>query len=54
MLNILALSAEKYLIDLNIKNSVKRTCVGIWRCSACKKVLAGGAYEVAYIIIFIF
>ena len=27
------------------KDSVKRTAVGIWKCKACKKVLAGGAYS---------
>lgn len=23
---------------------MKRTCVGIWKCKACKKTVAGGAY----------
>jgi large subunit ribosomal protein L37Ae len=27
--------------------SVKRTCVGIWKCSKCHKVIAGGAYMLA-------
>jgi large subunit ribosomal protein L37Ae len=27
------------------KDSIKRTCVGIWECRSCKKVLAGGAYS---------
>jgi large subunit ribosomal protein L37Ae len=27
------------------KDSVKRTCVGIWECRSCKKVVAGGAYS---------
>ena len=26
------------------KDTVKRTNVGIWNCSSCGKVLAGGAY----------
>mmetsp|Transcript_7677 Transcript_7677/g.11546 ORF Transcript_7677/g.11546 Transcript_7677/m.11546 type:complete len:95 (+) Transcript_7677:50-334(+) len=26
------------------KDAVKRTVVGIWKCSGCKKILAGGAY----------
>ncbi|OCF55852.1 60S ribosomal protein L37a [Kwoniella mangroviensis CBS 10435] len=26
------------------KNAVKRTAVGIWKCKACAKVYAGGAY----------
>eukprot|EP00292_Cryptomonas_paramecium_P000804 CAMPEP_0113686668 /NCGR_PEP_ID=MMETSP0038_2-20120614/15430_1 /TAXON_ID=2898 /ORGANISM="Cryptomonas paramecium" /LENGTH=92 /DNA_ID=CAMNT_0000607041 /DNA_START=86 /DNA_END=364 /DNA_ORIENTATION=+ /assembly_acc=CAM_ASM_000170 len=26
------------------KDSVKRQAVGIWKCKACKKTLAGGAY----------
>lgn len=29
------------------KDSVKRTCVGIWECKACKKVVAGGAYTLS-------
>ncbi|KLO12704.1 ribosomal protein L37ae [Schizopora paradoxa] len=29
------------------KESVKRTAVGIWKCKACKKVIAGGAWTVA-------
>ncbi|KAF7309967.1 60S ribosomal protein [Mycena indigotica] len=29
------------------KDSVKRTAVGIWNCSSCKKVIAGGAWTVA-------
>ena len=26
------------------QESMKRTCVGIWKCKACKKTVAGGAY----------
>jgi ribosomal protein eL43 len=29
------------------KDTVKRTCVGIWSCRACKKVVAGGAYTLS-------
>ena len=29
------------------KDSVKRTCVGIWECRSCKKVVAGGAYTLS-------
>ncbi|KIM90543.1 hypothetical protein PILCRDRAFT_812294 [Piloderma croceum F 1598] len=29
------------------KDSVKRTAVGIWNCSSCKKVIAGGAWTVS-------
>jgi large subunit ribosomal protein L37Ae len=29
------------------KDSVKRTCVGIWECKSCRKVIAGGAYTLA-------
>lgn len=29
------------------KDSVKRTCVGIWECRCCKKVVAGGAYTLS-------
>ena len=28
---------------------MKRTCVGIWQCRACKKAVAGGAYEYRYV-----
>lgn len=27
------------------KDSIKRTCVGIWECRKCHKVIAGGAYS---------
>ena len=26
------------------KDAVKRSATGIWKCSACRKVVAGGAY----------
>ena len=29
------------------KDSVKRTCVGIWKCKLCRKVIAGGAYTLS-------
>jgi len=29
------------------KDTVKRACVGIWNCRACKKVVVGGAYTLA-------
>jgi large subunit ribosomal protein L37Ae len=29
------------------KDSVKRTCVGIWDCRSCRKVVAGGAYTLS-------
>ncbi|KZT56898.1 hypothetical protein CALCODRAFT_555709 [Calocera cornea HHB12733] len=29
------------------KDSVKRSAVGIWKCRACKKVVAGGAWTVS-------
>ena len=29
------------------KDSVKRTCVGIWDCRSCRKVMAGGAYTLS-------
>ncbi|KAJ2772243.1 60S ribosomal protein L43, partial [Coemansia nantahalensis] len=28
------------------KNSVRRQAVGIWNCSSCRRVLAGGAWSV--------
>ena len=27
------------------KSSVKRTVIGVWKCKACKKQIAGGAWE---------
>jgi large subunit ribosomal protein L37Ae len=29
------------------KDSVKRSCVGIWDCRSCKKTIAGGAYSLS-------
>mmetsp|Transcript_48403 Transcript_48403/g.58590 ORF Transcript_48403/g.58590 Transcript_48403/m.58590 type:complete len:96 (+) Transcript_48403:97-384(+) len=29
------------------KDTVRRSCVGIWKCRSCKKVIAGGAYMLA-------
>ncbi|KAJ7251403.1 ribosomal L37ae protein family-domain-containing protein [Mycena rebaudengoi] len=29
------------------KDTVKRTAVGIWNCSSCRKVIAGGAWTVS-------
>jgi len=29
------------------KDTVKRTCVGIWNCKKCKKTVAGGAYTLS-------
>jgi large subunit ribosomal protein L37Ae len=29
------------------KDSVKRTCVGIWECRSCRKIMAGGAYTLS-------
>lgn len=29
------------------KTNVKRTCVGIWECKSCKKIVAGGAYTLS-------
>jgi hypothetical protein len=29
------------------QDSMKRTAVGIWRCGACKKTVAGGAWTVS-------
>ena len=38
---------SKYTCVFCGKDSVKRTNVGIWKCAACKKVMAGGAYILA-------
>mmetsp|Transcript_2956 Transcript_2956/g.4354 ORF Transcript_2956/g.4354 Transcript_2956/m.4354 type:complete len:95 (+) Transcript_2956:192-476(+) len=29
------------------KDSIKRTCAGIWNCKSCRKVIAGGAYTLS-------
>ncbi|MGK3734084.1 MAG: large subunit ribosomal protein L37Ae [Bacillariaceae sp.] len=29
------------------KDTVKRTCVGIWNCRSCRKTVAGGAYTLS-------
>ena len=29
------------------KDSVKRSCAGIWNCKSCRKVVAGGAYSLS-------
>ena len=29
------------------KDTVKRTCVGIWHCKSCRKTVAGGAYSLS-------
>eukprot|EP00566_Odontella_aurita_P000344 CAMPEP_0113540232 /NCGR_PEP_ID=MMETSP0015_2-20120614/8366_1 /TAXON_ID=2838 /ORGANISM="Odontella" /LENGTH=94 /DNA_ID=CAMNT_0000440013 /DNA_START=591 /DNA_END=875 /DNA_ORIENTATION=- /assembly_acc=CAM_ASM_000160 len=29
------------------KDSVKRSCAGIWNCKSCRKVVAGGAYQLS-------
>ncbi|KAH6568432.1 hypothetical protein BASA50_003898 [Batrachochytrium salamandrivorans] len=36
----------KYTCTFCGKDSVKRECVGIWKCKGCRKVLAGGAWTV--------
>ncbi|EJW78587.1 ribosomal protein L37ae [Wuchereria bancrofti] len=35
---------SKYTCAFCGKESMKRKCVGIWKCSKCNKVVAGGAY----------
>jgi large subunit ribosomal protein L37Ae len=39
------LQRTKYVCIFCGKNSVRRYAVGIWRCSACRRVVAGGAWE---------
>lgn len=33
--------------NVPFQDSMKRTAVGIWRCGACKKTVAGGAWTVS-------
>ncbi|VDN83387.1 unnamed protein product [Brugia pahangi] len=35
---------SKYTCAFCGKESMKRKCVGIWKCSKCNKIVAGGAY----------
>jgi len=35
---------SKYFCNFCGKHGMKRQAVGIWKCKACKKVQAGGAY----------
>lgn len=37
---------QSYLF-LYFQEAMKRTCVGIWECTKCHKVVAGGAYVYA-------
>eukprot|EP00048_Salpingoeca_helianthica_P014273 m.220925 g.220925 ORF g.220925 m.220925 type:complete len:93 (+) comp15677_c0_seq1:55-333(+) len=37
----------KYTCVFCGKDSMKRTCVGIWQCKACRKTVAGGAWSVS-------
>eukprot|EP00919_Chromeraceae_sp_WS-2016_P051427 GHVR01121930.1.p1 GENE.GHVR01121930.1~~GHVR01121930.1.p1 ORF type:complete len:104 (+),score=21.57 GHVR01121930.1:28-312(+) len=34
----------KYACPFCGKDNVKRTCVGIWKCRSCTKVMSGGAW----------
>jgi large subunit ribosomal protein L37Ae len=36
---------RKYVCQACGKLSVKRTCVGIWKCRSCKQKFAGAAYS---------
>lgn len=40
----------RYVCTFCGKNTVKRKAVGIWECKGCKKVIAGGAWTVAYVL----
>ena len=39
------LQRTKYTCTFCGKNSVRRAAVGIWRCKACRRSIAGGAWE---------
>jgi len=39
------LQRTKYTCPFCGKNSIKRAAVGIWRCKACRRNIAGGAWE---------
>ena len=37
----------KYTCAFCGKDSVRRSCVGIWNCGSCRKIIAGGAYTLS-------
>lgn len=39
----------KYTCTFCGKTTVRRHSTGIWNCKSCKRVIAGGAYTVAYV-----
>ena len=39
------LQRTKYTCPFCGKNSVRRAAVGIWKCKACRRSIAGGAWE---------
>lgn len=39
------LQRTKYICPFCGKNSIRRFAVGIWRCKACRRNIAGGAWE---------
>lgn len=41
---------SKYTCSFCGKDTVKRQAVGIWTCGGCRKVVAGGAYTVRYVL----
>ena len=41
------LQRTKYTCPFCGKNSIRRHAVGIWRCKACRRTCAGGAWEFA-------
>lgn len=43
------LQRTKYACPFCGKNSVRRVAVGIWRCKACRRTVAGGAWELTTI-----
>lgn len=43
------LQRTKYTCPFCGKNSVRRAAVGIWRCKACRRTMAGGAWELSTI-----
>lgn len=45
---------SKYTCSFCGRDSVKRTAVGIWKCKGCKKVVAGGAWQLGYVDYIIF